>query len=240
MIKLIRLDKFLKDMGIGTRKEVKEYIRKKLVTVNDIVIKNDDYKINEEKDVVKFNNNIIKYEKYVYLMLNKPAGVVSATFDNKDKTVIDLIHDYEHLNLFPFGRLDKDSEGLLIISNDGKLAHELLSPKKHVNKTYYVDVEGIVTNDDIVKFKEGITLDDNEKCKSASLEIIESNNISKCYVTISEGKYHQVKRMFESVNKKVLYLKRISFGNINLDNNLKLGEYRKLSDDEINSLKKND
>jgi len=238
VIKLIRLDKFLKDMGIGTRKEVKEYIRKKLVKVNNIVIKNDDLKIDEDKDIVTFNNEIIKYEKFIYLMLNKPAGVVSATFDNKDKTVIDLINEYKHLNLFPFGRLDKDSEGLLIISNDGKLAHELLSPKKHVDKKYYVDVEGKVSEEDVKRFKEGIVLDDNESCKSSTLEIIESNAISKCYVTISEGKYHQVKRMFESVNKKVIYLKRITFGNLSLDNNLKLGEYRKLTEDEIDLLRK--
>ena len=235
---MIRLDKFLKDMGIGTRKEVKEYIRKKLVKVNNIVIKNDDLKIDEDKDIVTFNNEIIKYEKFIYLMLNKPAGVVSATFDNKDKTVIDLINEYKHLNLFPFGRLDKDSEGLLIISNDGKLAHELLSPKKHVDKKYYVDVEGKVSEEDVKRFKEGIVLDDNESCKSSTLEIIESNAISKCYVTISEGKYHQVKRMFESVNKKVIYLKRITFGNLSLDNNLKLGEYRKLTEDEIDLLRK--
>ena len=237
---MIRLDKFLKDMGIGSRKEVKEFIRKKLVKVNNVVIKNDDYKVDEEKDIITFNNEIIKYEKYIYLMMNKPAGVVSATFDNKDQTVIDLIDDYKSFNLFPFGRLDKDSEGLLIISNDGKLAHNLPSPKKHVNKTYYVEIDGIVTNDDIIKFKEGITLNDDEKCKSASLEIIESNNISKCYVTISEGKYHQVKRMFESVNKKVIYLKRITFGNIALDPTLKIGEYRKLSEEEIFSLKTNE
>lgn len=233
---MIRLDKFLKDMGIGTRKEVKEYIRKKLVKVNEDIIKNDDYKVDEEKDTITFNDEIIKYEKFVYLMLNKPSGVVSATFDNKDKTVIDLIDEYKHLNLFPFGRLDKDSEGLLIISNDGKLAHDLLSPKKHVDKKYYVDVEGLVTEDDIKAFKSGIKIDD-ELCKPANLEIIESNEISRCYVTISEGKYHQVKRMFESVNKKVIYLKRITFGNINLDENLKLGEYRKLSEDEIEILR---
>ena len=233
---MIRLDKYLKDMGIGTRKEVKEYIRKKLVKVNSEIIKNDDYKVDEDNDIITFNDEIIKYEKFVYLMLNKPAGVVSATFDNKDKTVIDLIGEYKHLDLFPFGRLDKDSEGLLIISNDGKLAHELLSPKKHVDKKYYVDVEGIVTDDDVQTFKDGINLD-NELCKPAKLEIIESNAISRCYVTISEGKYHQVKRMFESVNKKVIYLKRITFGNISLDNNLNLGEYRKLTEKEIELLK---
>lgn len=236
---MMRLDKFLADLGKGTRKEVKEYIKKGLVIVNEKTIKSSDFKINEETDTIYLGDELLTYEKFVYLMLNKPAGVVSATFDNKDKTVIDLIHEYKHLNLFPFGRLDKDSEGLLIISNDGKLAHDLLSPKKHVYKTYYVDVEGLVTSDDITKFKEGITLDDGELCKSATLEIVESNDISKCYVTICEGKFHQVKRMFESVNKKVIYLKRITFGNITLDSNLKLGDYRKLTEEEINILKKN-
>ena len=235
---MIRLDKFLSDLGIGTRKEVKTYIRNGLVKINNIVVKNSDFKLNEESDTVYFNNEKLNYEKFVYLMLNKPAGVISATFDNKDKTVIDLIDEYKHLNLFPFGRLDKDSEGLLIISNDGQLAHNLLSPKKHVYKKYYVDVEGIVTEEDIKLFKEGIILENNEKCKSASLEIIESNSISKCYVTICEGKFHQVKRMFESINKKVIYLKRITFGNLSLDPNLRLGEYRKLTEKEINELMK--
>lgn len=240
MIKLIRLDKFLADLGIGSRKEVKEYIKKGLVKVNSTIAKNSDLKINEEKDIVFFNNQTLVYEKYVYIMLNKPAGVVSATFDNKDKTVIDLINEYKHLELFPFGRLDKDTEGLLVISNDGMLAHDLLSPKKHVDKKYFARVQGIVNNEDINKFKEGILLDGNELCKSATLEIIKSDDISECYVTISEGKYHQIKRMFEAVNKKVIYLKRITFGNISLDENLKLGEYRKLSEEEIDLLKKND
>jgi len=234
---MMRLDKFLADLGKGTRKEVKEYIKKGLVKVNDTIIKNNDFKIDEENDIVYFNDEELIYEKFVYIMLNKPAGVVSATFDNKDKTVIDLIDEYKHLNLFPFGRLDKDSEGLLIISNDGQLAHNLLSPKKHVDKKYYVAVQGKVTEEDIIKFKEGIILDDGYNCKSSTLEIIESNDISKCYVTISEGKFHQVKRMFESVNKKVIYLKRITFGSISLDSNLKLGKYRKLSEEEISKLK---
>ena len=233
----MRLDKFLCELGKGTRKEVKDLIKKGFVKVNDKVIKSSDTKIDENNDKIYFDNELLIYEKFVYIMLNKPAGVVSATFDNRDKTVIDLIDEYKHLNLFPFGRLDKDSEGLLIISNDGQLAHDLLSPKKHVNKTYYVDVEGVVTDEDIESFKNGITLDDGKLCKSSKLEIIESNNISKCYVTISEGVFHQVKRMFESVNKKVIYLKRITFGNISLDNSLKLGEYRKLTEEEIERLK---
>ncbi len=233
---MMRLDKYLSFLGKGTRKEVKEFIKKGLVSVNGITIKKDDFKVNENNDIVMLNNEKLEYEEFVYLMLNKPSGVVSATYDNKDKTVIDLIKEYKHLDLFPFGRLDKDSEGLLVISNDGKLAHELLSPKKHVNKKYYVEVLGKVTDEDVTTFKEGITLD-GELCKSATLEIIKSDDISYCYVTISEGKYHQVKRMFESVNKKVTYLKRVTFGNLKLDENLKLGEYRKLTEQEINLLK---
>ena len=233
---MMRLDKYLSFLGKGTRKEVKEFIKKGLVSVNGITIKKDDFKVNENNDIVMINNEKLEYEEFVYLMLNKPSGVVSATYDNKDKTVIDLIKEYKHLDLFPFGRLDKDSEGLLVISNDGKLAHELLSPKKHVNKKYYVEVLGKVTDEDVTTFKEGITLD-GELCKSATLEIIKSDDISYCYVTISEGKYHQVKRMFESVNKKVTYLKRVTFGNLKLDENLKLGEYRKLTEQEINLLK---
>ena len=234
---MMRLDKFLTELGIGSRKEVKEIVKKGHIKINSTIAKNSDTKIDENNDKIYLDGNLLVYEKFVYIMLNKPAGVVSATFDNKDKTVIDLINEYKHLNLFPFGRLDKDSEGLLIISNDGKLAHDLLSPKKHVDKTYYVDVEGIVTDDDILKFKEGITLDDGKVCKSAKLEIIKSDEISNCHVTISEGVFHQVKRMFESVNKKVIYLKRITFGNISLDNTLKLGEYRKLTEEEIKRLK---
>lgn len=236
---MIRLDKLLKDCGLGSRKEVKEYIRKGLVSINDKIIKNDDYKVDEQNDIIKFNDQLITYEKYVYIMLNKPAGVVSATFDNKDKTVLDLIDEYYYKDLFPFGRLDKDTEGLLIMSNDGKLAHDLLSPKKHVEKKYYVEVDGVVIDEDIEIFKKGVIID-NELCKPALLEIIESNKKSKCYITITEGKYHQVKRMFESVNKKVLYLKRVTFGNIHLDENLQLGQYRKLTIEEIELLKRND
>lgn len=233
----MRLDKYLAFLGKGTRKEVKAFIKQGQVKVNNCIVKKDDFKVNENYDIVTLNGEILEYEEFVYLMLNKPSGVVSATYDTRDKTVIDLINEYKHLDLFPFGRLDKDSEGLLIISNDGKLAHELLSPKKHVNKKYYVEVNGKVNDEDIKAFQNGIILDDNELCKPASLEIIDSDTTSKCYVTICEGKYHQVKRMFESLNKKVIYLKRITFGNLELDNNLSLGEYRKLTSQEIKLLK---
>lgn len=232
----MRLDKFLKENGICSRSEAKQILKKGLVKVNDIVIKNSDYKVDENKDIVKFDDKIIEYQEYVYLMINKPAGVICATEDYKDKTILDLVSDYKHKELFPFGRLDKDSVGLVILSNDGKLAHELLSPKKHVSKKYYLRIQGKLSNDDVKKFKEGIVLEDNYKCKEASLEIISSDNISECYVTISEGKFHQLKRMFKMLDKEVIYLKRISFGNIVLDETLKEGDYRSLSEGEVELL----
>jgi len=234
---MIRLDKMLHACGYGSRKEVKMLIRKEKVTINDVIVKNDDIKIDETKDIVMVEGVKVNYSEFVYIMLNKPSGVVSATFDNHDKTVIDIVSEYSHLNIFPFGRLDKDTEGLLIISNDGKLAHELLSNKKHVTKKYYVEVEGKVNESDIKEFENGIVIDGNEKCLPAKLEIIESDVISRCFVTITEGKYHQVKRMFEARDKFVTFLKRVEFGNIRLDDTLKKGEYRLLSDEEINLLK---
>lgn len=233
----MRLDKFLKETGICSRNDAKKILKKGLVSVNGIVIKDDGYKVDVENDIVKYNDEIIKYDEFIYLMINKPAGVLSATEDYKDKTILDLVSEYKHRNLFPFGRLDKDSVGLIILSDDGKLGHELLSPRHHVDKKYYLKINGILNKEDIKAFKEGITLEDGYKCKSALLEIIKSDNISECYVTISEGKFHQLKRMFISRGKEVVYLKRISFGNITLDNSLKEGEYRALTSEEINKLK---
>lgn len=232
-----RLDKYLADMSIGTRSEVKNYIKKGLIKVNDSIIIKPEKKVNIIKDIVRFENKIIKYIKEEYYMLNKPAGVISATHDNNCKTVIDLITDKNRKDLFSVGRLDKDTEGLLIITNDGELSHNLLSPKKHVNKVYYADIEGVVTKNDILKFKEGVTLDDGYKTKPANLNIIISDIISKVELTIYEGKFHQVKRMFESVGKKVIYLKRIKMGNLKLDENLDVGQYRALTDKEILHLK---
>ncbi|MBE6124117.1 MAG: rRNA pseudouridine synthase [Erysipelotrichaceae bacterium] len=232
----MRLDKLLSSSGLGTRKEVKELIRKKHVIVNNKIITNDDFKVDENTDIIFVDGEEIKYQKYIYIMLNKPAGVVSATFDSKEKTVIDLVSEYSHYDLFPFGRLDKDTEGLLILSNDGKLAHNLLSNKKHVTKKYYVEVLGKLNENDINIFKEGITIDGNEKCLPAVLEIIESNEKSRCFVTITEGKYHQVKRMFETLKKPVIYLKRVEFGSIHLDSSLSLGQYRLLKEEELNIL----
>ena len=234
----MRIDKFLKETGIGSRNDSKKIIKKGLVSVNGNIIKDSDYKVDENNDIVIYDGKTITYQKYIYIMLNKPAGVISATEDYKENTVLDLVKEYKYKDLFPFGRLDKDSVGLLILSNDGKLAHELLSPKKHVMKKYYLRIKGKLDDSDIKAFDEGIVLEDDDKCKSAKLEIIKSDDISECYVYISEGKYHQLKRMFKMVNKEVLYLKRISFGNVTLDENLQEGEYRLLNEEEIKKLQK--
>lgn len=233
----MRLDKFLKETGICSRSDAKKILKQGIVSVNDKIIKDDGYKIDENNDVIKYNNEVISYQEFVYLMMNKPAGVLSATEDKFDTTIIDLVKEYKHKNLFPFGRLDKDSVGLVILSDDGKLAHELLSPKKHVSKKYYLKVKGNLDENDIEKFSKGVILEDGYKCKNALLEILKSDDISECYVTISEGKFHQLKRMFKMIGKEVIYLKRITFGNIVLDSSLSEGEYRSLTKDEIQMLK---
>lgn len=231
---MIRLDKLLAHSGYGSRKEVKELIRKGQVSVNEVVIKDDDFKVDEVNDEVIVEGIIVDYQKFIYIMMNKPDGVLSATYDPKDPIVLDLIEDTPTRGLFPVGRLDKDSEGLLLITNDGKLAHELLSPKKHVDKVYYIEYEGELVSDVKERFKEGIILEDNYKCLPASIELLNDN---KAYVTISEGKFHQVKRMINMCNGEVTYLKRIKFGPLELDNYLKEGEYRFLSNLELDSLK---
>ena len=231
---MIRLDKLLAHSGYGSRKEVKELIRKGYVTVNEVVCKNDDFKVDETNDEVIVDGVIIDYQKYIYIMLNKPNGVISATYDPKDPIVLDLILDLPTRGLFPVGRLDKDSEGLLLITNDGKLAHELLSPKKHVDKVYYIEYSGILDGDVESKFMDGITLEDGYKCLPAKIELLKDN---KAYVTISEGKFHQVKRMIQMCNGEVTYLKRIKFGPLDLDESLLEGEYRILTNNELDSLK---
>jgi 16S rRNA pseudouridine516 synthase len=231
---MIRLDKVLSHLGYGSRKEVKEIIRKGYVTVNGEVISKDDTKIDEENDEVLVFDDKIEYDKFIYLMLNKPSGYVSATFDNKLPTVLDLIEGYEKRGLFPVGRLDIDTYGLLLITNDGMLAHKMLSPKYHVDKKYYLEFDGDFKEENYKKFEDGIILDDGYKCMSAKFELIDKN---KGYITIKEGKFHQVKRMMEALNMTVTFLKRVSFGALNLDDILKYGEYRKLTEEEIESLK---
>ncbi len=238
MSKKERLDKILANMGYGSRKDVKKFIKDGRVRVNNLVILDNEFKVSPYEDEIFFGEEEVLYREYIYLMMNKPQGLVSSTDDPRTKTVIDLL-DKEHLiyKPFPVGRLDKDTEGLLLISNDGKLAHELLSPKKGVNKKYYAEVDGYVEDKYIEAFKEGVTLDDGYKTLPADLEIINGNIISKVYLTIQEGKFHQVKRMFESIGMKVLFLKRVSMGPLELDITLKPGEYRELTEVEINLLK---
>jgi len=238
MEKKERPDKILANMGYGSRKDVKKFIKDGKVKVNNVIILNNEFKVNPYEDEIFFNNEEVLYREYIYIMLNKPQGIVSSTDDPKTRTVIDLL-DEEYLiyKPFPVGRLDKDTEGLLMLSNDGKLAHELLSPKKGINKTYYVEVDGFVEDKYIEVFKDGIILEDGYKTLPASLEIINANIISKVHLTIQEGKFHQVKRMFESIGMKVLFLKRISMGPLALDESLNPGEYRELTEDEIELLK---
>lgn len=239
MSKKERLDKILSNMGYGSRRDVKKYIKEGLIKVNNETVLNSDYKLDPYEDTIFFKDEEVVYKKYIYLMMNKPQGLVSSTDDPLTKTVIDLLSDdYLIYNPFPVGRLDKDTEGLLIISNDGKMAHELLSPRKGVNKKYYVEVDGVIEEEHIIVFREGVVLDDGYKALPAELEIIESSIFSKAYVTIQEGKYHQVKRMFQSINMEVLYLKRISMGLLELDEALGKGQYRELREDELDLLKK--
>lgn len=231
----MRLDKYLADMSVGTRTEVKQMIKKGLVVVNEQVEKKPERKV-DQHDKIVVSGTEVSYIQYEYLMLNKPAGVVSATEDNVHKTVLDCIESKRN-DLFPVGRLDIDTEGLLLLTNDGELAHKLLSPKKHVPKTYYAKIQGIVTEDEVEQFKQGLDLGDFI-AKPAKL-IIKKAGIMEadtCYseieVTICEGKFHQVKRMFEAVGMKVVFLKRISMGNLLLDSRLNVGEFRPLTEEE--------
>lgn len=235
---MIRLDKYLADMGIGTRSEVKQYLKKGLVTVNASVEKRPERKIEERVDAICYKGAPVSYVDHEYYMFHKPAGCVSATQDNLHKTVLDYIKDAVRKDLFPVGRLDIDTEGLLLITNDGPLCHALLSPARHVPKTYFARIDGLVTEDDINLFLHGVDIGDEMPTAPAELEILESKEISEILLTITEGRFHQVKRMFEAVNKKVIYLKRLSMGGITLDETLKPGEYRALTEAELDILKK--
>ena len=233
----IRLDKYLTEMSVGSRSEVKKAIIKGLTEVNGETVKKPEQKIDPALDQVCFQGRRITYVAMEYYMLNKPAGVVSATEDPRDKTVIDLIEDRRRKDLFPAGRLDKDTEGLLLITNDGALAHDLLSPKKHVDKKYCAKIEGTVTEEDVELFGKGVDIGEKRVTLPAVLTILSSGEESEITLTIREGKFHQVKRMFEAVGKKVVYLKREEFGGLSLDADLEEGEYRELSDEELALLK---
>ena len=235
----MRLDKFISTTTTLSRAEAKKVIKKGIL-INDKLIKTPDYKIDEFKDQVIVNGNRLVYQKYVYIMMNKPKDTVSATEDAIEKTVVDILRDEDRIHkVFPVGRLDKDTEGLMLLTNDGELAHKLISPKKDVEKKYYVEVSGELKDEHLEIVKEGVTLEDGYRCKPARLEILDtSEGNSKANIFITEGKFHQVKRMMKSLGATVTYLKRLSIGSLKLDENLKLGEYRYLTDDELNKLTK--
>lgn len=234
---LIRLDKYLADMQIGTRSEVKKLIRAGKVQVGGHVCKNADEKFDPEQTEVMVDHVLVGYAAYEYFMLNKPKGCVSATEDNRYPTVLDYISQHKRKDLFPVGRLDLDTEGLLLITNDGALAHELLSPAKHIPKTYEAKIDGIVTQADVELFAQGMDIGEKKFTKPAKLVILKANVISHVQITIYEGKFHQIKLMFEAIDKPVLELKRISMGALALDEQLEPGEYRPLTEEEIEYLR---
>jgi 16S rRNA pseudouridine516 synthase len=233
-----RLDKILSNFGYGTRREIKQAVREGAVKVDGKTASDSGMHIDPGSSIIEINGEILNYREFIYLMMNKPAGVISATFDNKLKTVVDILPDeYGCFDLFPVGRLDIDTEGLLVLTNDGRLAHELLAPKKHVPKRYYALIDGRVTEADVLKFKEGIVLDDGYKTLPSALELFHSGESSEVEVVIYEGKFHQVKRMFEAVGKEVKYLRRLKMGNLKLDDSLEPGGCREMSQDEVAALK---
>lgn len=230
----MRIDKLLSNMGYGSRKEVRQLLKNGAVRVNEDIINKPNVHVDPEKDHVTCFGDQVIYQEYVYLMMNKRQGVLSATEDYVGETVIDdLSEEDRHFKPFPVGRLDKDTEGFLLLSNDGKMAHNLLAPKKNVPKTYYAHIDGRVTEEDIQAFSEGVILEDGTKTKPGELVILTAGDRSEIELTITEGKFHQVKRMFQSVGKEVVYLKRLSMGPLTLDEQLPLGSYRPLSDNEM-------
>ncbi len=236
---MIRLDKYLTDMSVGSRSVVKKIIKSGRVLVDGKEVLKPETKVDEKVSHIVVDGNEISYNKYEYYMLNKPQGCVSATSDKEHKTVIDIIESSDKKNLFPVGRLDIDTEGLLLITNNGELAHKLLSPKKHVEKRYYVEVSGILDENDIRKVKEGLDIGEKKNTLPAEMSDIKidiEQGTSSCILAIHEGKFHQVKRMMKKLGKTVTYLKRVSMGSLLLDDNLKCGEYRPLTDNEIDKL----
>lgn len=234
-----RLDKVLANLGFGSRKEVKTLVKNGEVFIDGKLVKDSAVQLDPEKSEIVVSGEKVNYRKYIYLLMNKPAGVVSATFDKYDETVIDLIdEEYKVFEPFPVGRLDKDTVGFLLLTNDGELNHRLISPKWHVDKVYYAEIDKKVDERDISAFEKGVVLDDGYKCMPAKLEILNADdNGSEVKITIQEGKFHQVKRMFNSVEKNVMFLKRISFGPMQLDDDLEEGQCRELTQEEVDILK---
>jgi len=243
VLEKLRIDKLLSHAGYGTRSEIKKAVKAGRVFIDGMKVKDSGIIVQPDIQMISFDDEQVHYKSTIYLMLNKPQGVISATEDGRERTVIDLLSAEDNLlSPFPVGRLDKDTTGLLLITNDGQLAHELLSPKKHVDKTYEALVLGEVNDADKIAFEQGVTLDDGYVTKPAHLVIIEGSQsdagpCTRIQLTITEGKFHQVKRMFLAVGKQVLSLTRLSMGPLQLDANLPLGKYRELTDHEVTLLK---
>ncbi len=234
----MRLDKVLSNSGFGSRSEIRRLAKEGLIKVDGSTVYETSMHVDPENSNIEIRGTLLNYRRFIYVMMNKPAGVISATSDNKLRTAIDLLpEEFSCFDLFPAGRLDIDTEGMLLLTNDGQMAHDLLSPKKHVDKRYFAIIVGVVTDNDIKRFKEGVDLDDGYRTMPAELEIIKSGPRSEIELVLHEGKFHQVKRMFEAVGKKVNYLKRIQMGGLKLDNALEPGECRELSTDEVVLLK---
>ncbi len=231
---MMRLDKFLVSMKTGSRSQVKALVKKGLITVNGVVCRDAEQKVDETTDQIAYMGKLLNYTEYHYYMLYKPQGVVTATQDKHDKTVMDLLGEVQGRDLFPVGRLDKDTEGLLLITNDGALAHALLSPKKHVNKTYRVRCRDVFSAEAAASLERGVDIGDNKPTLPAGVEILGEKEL---LLTIHEGRFHQVKRMLQAVGNEVVYLKREAFGSLKLDASLGLGEARALNDEEILTLK---
>lgn len=231
-----RIDKIISSQNIASRSEVKNLIKQKRIFADNILVKKSDEKFDPEKTEIKIDNQVICYQKYLYLMMNKPAGVLSASRDKNAKTVLDLIpENFKRKDLFPAGRLDKDTTGFILITNDGELAHKMLSPKNHVFKLYQAELDKTLDENDVLAFQNGISFGE-ETFLPARLKIIDSH---QAFVEICEGKFHQVKKMFKALNKEVITLKRLRIGSLELDENLKEGEFRTLSKEEIQLLIQN-
>lgn len=237
-MKKIRLDRFLSEMGVDTRAALKELIRGGQVTVNGKTVKKPESRVDAENDAVTVRGERVTYEEFQYFMLNKPQGVVTATRDRCQKTVLDLLLERRRPDISPVGRLDKDTEGLLLLTNDGVLSHRLLAPGRHVPKEYFTVVDGRLGSADQHAFQTGVDIGDGSPTMPAELFILETGEISRAIVTIQEGRYHQIKRMFEALDKRVTFLKRLSMGPLKLDENLKPGQYRRLTESEVSELMK--
>lgn len=229
-----RLDKIIASQGKFSRSEVKKLVKSGRITVDGKLPKSSDIKLSPDECDIRIDGESLNYKKHIYIMLNKPQGVISASNDREQQTVIDLVpKNLFREGLFPAGRLDGDTTGFVLITDDGDFAHRILSPKNHIMKTYHATLRDELTEDDIIRFKEGLTLGDGTECLEAHVRVLESGDINLAEIKICEGKYHQVKRMFASIGNKVLELRRVKMGGLDLDESLREGECREITDKEL-------